>query len=50
MVVKELMEKNVEVRVCSISKEILGNMEGVKDADDSDWDTEYNDLVLSIKQ
>jgi glutamate-5-semialdehyde dehydrogenase len=49
VVVKELMEKNVEVRVCSISKEILGNMEGVKDADDSDWDTEYNDLVLSIK-
>ena len=28
VVVKELMEKNVEVRVCSISKEILGNMEG----------------------
>ena len=49
VVVKELMEKNVEVRVCSVSKAILGNVDGVKDADDSDWDTEYNDLILSIK-
>lgn len=42
-----LDEKNVELRGCERTKEILG--EGIILADESDWATEYLDYILAVK-
>lgn len=42
-----LKERNVELRCDGKAKEILG--QGVKEATESDWRTEYLDLILSVK-
>lgn len=42
-----LDEKNVELRGCERTKEILG--EGITLADESDWATEYLDYILAVK-
>lgn len=44
--VKELMEKNVEVRGCERVRAICPQ---VNAASDEDWDTEYNDMIYSVK-
>lgn len=44
--IKELKEKGVEVRGCPKTREIVSNIIA---ANDEDWDTEYLDLILSIK-
>ncbi len=44
---RELMEKaNVRLKGC---KKTLSILEGIEEATDEDWDTEYLDLVLSIR-
>jgi len=46
----KLMEKNVEIRGCNRTSEILGSSGIVlKNADETDWETEYNDLILAVK-
>ncbi len=42
-----LQQRDVELRCDKKAKEILG--EGVKEATESDWRTEYLDLILSVK-
>ncbi len=44
--VKELAEKGVEVRGCEKVRAICPE---VKAATDEDWDTEYNDMIYSVK-
>ncbi len=44
---KRLDEKNVELRGCERTKEILG--ESVVPAVETDWDTEYNDYILAVR-
>lgn len=44
--VKELAEKGVEVRGCEKTCAIC---QDVKQATDEDWDTEYNDMIYSVK-
>ena len=44
--VQELIEKGVEVRGCERVRAICPN---VKEAEDEDWDTEYNDMIYSVK-
>jgi len=44
--VKELMEKGVEVRGCEKVRAICPN---AAEATDEDWDTEYNDMIYSVK-
>lgn len=44
--VKELAEKGVEVRGCEKTRAICSD---VKQATDEDWDTEYNDMIYSVK-
>lgn len=44
--VKELKEKGVEVRGCAKVRAICPD---VKEATDEDWDTEYNDMIYSVK-
>lgn len=44
--IEELKKKNVEVRG---SKEVCDAVSGIKQADQHDWETEYLDLILSIK-
>ena len=49
---RELAARNVELRVCEKSKKILtaAGFDGVlKDADETDWATEYDDLILAVK-
>ena len=41
-----LTKENVEIRGCEKCFSILGN---IKNADESDWSTEYNDYIISIK-
>jgi glutamate-5-semialdehyde dehydrogenase len=43
---KEFDKANVELRGCEKTKQILP---GIKDASHEDWQTEYLDLILSIK-
>ncbi|MGL1890340.1 MAG: glutamate-5-semialdehyde dehydrogenase [Spirochaetaceae bacterium] len=44
--IKELLEDNdVELRGCAQTSKIID----IKKATDQDWDTEYNELILSIK-
>ena len=46
----ELSEKGVELRCDHASKETLSEAGvSVQDADEEDWDTEYNELILSVK-
>lgn len=47
-IAKELITRNVELRCCARTKEYLNELD-VIDATEDDWDTEYNDLILSIK-
>ncbi|MBR6935672.1 MAG: glutamate-5-semialdehyde dehydrogenase [Clostridia bacterium] len=50
---RELIARNVELRVCEKSKKILtaaGFDAGtLKDATETDWATEYDDLILAVK-
>lgn len=46
--VKLFEENNVEVRVDKRSKEIIPKEASVVDAKEEDWDTEYNDLIISV--
>ena len=50
-IIEDLIERGVEIRanddVTAFLKEDLNNR--IKQADENDWDTEYNDLILSIK-
>ncbi len=42
-----LDEKNVQLRGCEKTREILGD--SVVPADESDWETEYGDYILAVK-
>ncbi len=42
-----LDEKNVQLRGCDRTRTILGD--SVVPADESDWETEYNDYILAVK-
>ena len=42
-----LDEKNVELRGCDKTREILGS--SVKEAAESDWETEYGDYILAVR-
>lgn len=44
---ERLDEKNVEIRGCEKTAEILG--ESVIPADESDWETEFGDYILAVK-
>ncbi len=49
-----LLEKNVEIRVCKLTKKILSEkkfplLRKIKIATNKDWATEYLDAILSIK-
>ncbi|MEK7845893.1 MAG: glutamate-5-semialdehyde dehydrogenase, partial [Nitrospinota bacterium] len=44
--IKKFKEAKVEIRGCSKTKAIVSD---IKNATDEDWDTEYLDLILSIK-
>lgn len=46
-VVKRYQEKEVEVRADEATRDLVGN--GVIAATDADWDTEYLDLIISIR-
>ena len=50
---RELATRNVELRVCEKSKKILTaagfDAETLKDAAETDWATEYDDLILAVK-
>lgn len=46
LIVSELRKYNVEIRGCTKSKKIVSD---IKLASKQDWDTEYLDLILSIK-
>ncbi len=43
---KEYFEKGVILKGCQISKNIVNTLQ---EATDADWDTEYHDMILSIK-
>lgn len=45
---KLFAENNVEMRVDNRSKNIIPKEISVKDAKEEDWDSEYNDLIISI--
>lgn len=45
MINKGFVENNVEVRCDPLSMKIIGG----KEASDEDWDTEYNDYIISVK-
>ena len=47
---KKLLEKNVELRVDELCLSYLDKAKGVvKQAEETDWETEYLDYILSIK-
>jgi len=46
--ISTLRNAGVEIRVCSKSMEILGK-DGLLGATEKDWETEYSDLILSVK-
>jgi len=52
LIIPKLKEKNVEVRACGEVLKILGRA-GLKNiasaASESDWSTEYNDMIISVK-
>ena len=49
----ELVRRGTELRVCEKSKEILiaagFDADSLKDATETDWATEYDDLILAVK-
>ena len=54
LICKLLLEKNVEIRVCKLTKQILSEkkfpaLRKIKIATNKDWATEYLDAILSIK-
>lgn len=50
MLQKKLLEKNVELRVDELCLSYLDKAKGVvKQAEETDWETEYLDYILSIK-
>ena len=50
---RELAARNVELRVCEKSKKVLAaagfDAGTLKDATETDWATEYDDLILAVK-
>ena len=48
-IIDSLIRNGVEVRADKESMKILGKTIEVKEAKGSDWDTEYNDLIISVK-
>lgn len=48
MIAKSFGERKVEMRCDEVSRDILSGF-SVKDASEADWDTEYNDHIISIK-
>jgi len=44
--IKKFKDANVEIRGCQRTKAIVSD---IKDATADDWDTEYLDLILSVK-
>ncbi len=44
--IQRFKDANVEIRGCQRTKAIVSD---IKDATDDDWDTEYLDLILSVK-
>lgn len=51
VIAKALQEKNVEIRGCEATCKALAEagVTGVNTAAQSDWETEYNDLILAVK-
>lgn len=50
MIIKELMERNVEIRGCPTAVEICSkNGIEIKEATEEDWYTEYLDLIMGVK-
>jgi len=45
-VVKELQKNNVEIRACEKCRKLIPQL---KEASEDDWNTEYLDLIISIK-
>lgn len=50
MIIKELMERNVEIRGCFIVVEICSkNGIEIKEVIEDDWYIEYLDLIMGVK-
>ncbi len=47
VIAHDLKKAGVEIRGCPVTRRII--REGVKEATQEDWDTEYLDLILSVK-
>ncbi len=47
IIIKDLKKAGVEIRGCPVTRRIV--REGIKPATEQDWDTEYLDLILSVK-
>lgn len=47
MAVEKLKTKDVEIRGCALTQEILGEV--AVPATDKDWDTEFGDYILAVK-
>ncbi len=47
LMIAELQKAGVEIRGCPVTRQIIKS--GVKRAIEKDWDTEYLDLILSVK-
>ena len=45
-VIQDLVDTGVEIRG---DRDVCNLFPGVRAADEADWDTEYNDLILSVK-
>ena len=45
--IKDFKEAGVEIRGCPITRKIV--KQGIKTATEKDWETEYLDLILSVK-
>jgi glutamate-5-semialdehyde dehydrogenase len=45
-VINRMKKASVELRGCAKTKAIVPD---IKDAEEKDWDTEYNDLILNVK-
>ena len=46
-VAKRMIDKNVELRGCEKTREILGAQ--IMEANEADYETEYNDFILAVK-
>ena len=47
LMIEDFKNAGVEIRGCERTKRIVGS--GIKKASEKDWDTEYLDLILSVK-